>query len=109
MNSHLLRGAVSVFSLFALFLLFLPGARGDAAADYKAKCASCHAADGSGNNPTGKAMKVKDLGSAEVQAKTDAQLHDDIANGVGKMKGYKASLKDPQINDLVKFVRSMKK
>jgi len=109
MTGRILRGAVSIFLLFAVFLLFMPTAQGDAAADYKSKCASCHGADGTGNSPTGKALKVKDLASADVQGKTDAQLHDDIANGVGKMKGFKDKLKDSQINDLVKFVRGLKK
>jgi cytochrome c6 len=109
MKSGLVRSALGVFLVLTTFLLFLPSARGDAAADYKAKCASCHAADGSGNSPTGKAMKVLDLGSPEVQKKTDEQLHNDIANGVGKMKGFKDKLKDPQITELVKFVRGLKK
>jgi|SRR5271168_1661 len=109
MKSYAVRGAIGAFLLISVFMLFLPSAKGDAAADYKAKCASCHAADGSGNSPTGKALKVLDLGSPEVQKKTDEQLHNDIANGVGKMKGFKSSLKDPQITELVKFVRGLKK
>ena len=39
----------------------------DAAADYKAKCATCHGPDGKGDTAMGKTMKVKDLGSADVQ------------------------------------------
>src|SRR5258706_2509401 len=37
----------------------------DRAAVYKAKCAGCHGADGSGQTAMGKAMKLRDLGSAE--------------------------------------------
>ena len=43
-------------------------AAADAAATYKSKCASCHGANGSGQTAAGKAMKLKDLRSAEVQA-----------------------------------------
>ena len=46
----------------------------DAAADYKAKCATCHGPDGKGDTAMGKTMKVKDLGSAEVQKQSDADV-----------------------------------
>ena len=39
----------------------------DGAAIFKTKCAPCHGADGSGQTPVGKNLKVKDLRSAEVQ------------------------------------------
>ena len=43
---------------------------------YTAKCANCHAADGAGKPAIAKMMNVtmKPLGSAEVQAKSDADL-----------------------------------
>ena len=48
---------------------------------FKAKCASCHGPDGAGATAVGKAMKVRDLRSAEVQKQsdTDRQLHDPYA------------------------------
>src|SRR5581483_6555165 len=52
---------------------------------YKSKCAMCHAADGSGSTPTGKAMHVRDLRSDEVQKQTDVELTKVIAGGKGKM------------------------
>ena len=84
-------------------------AQGDGAATYKAKCAACHSADGSGDSATGKAMKVRDLRSADVQKQTDAQLTDIITNGKGKMPAYKGKLTDAQISDLVKYIRTLKK
>ena len=36
-------------------------AEGDAGPLYKANCVVCHAADGSGNSTSGKALKAKDL------------------------------------------------
>jgi cytochrome c553 len=80
-----------------------------AADDYKAKCQMCHGADGKGNPAMVKSMGVKDLGSADVQKMSDADLKAAIENGKGKMTGYKSKLSDKQITDLVAQVRSFKK
>jgi cytochrome c6 len=110
MNRGLLRSSVVVFLVFAVFALFLPATRADdAAALYKSKCQMCHAPDGSGNSPTGKAMKVPDLRSEEVQKKTDAQLVEATTNGKGKMTAFKGKLTEPQIKELVKYVRELGK
>jgi mono/diheme cytochrome c family protein len=97
--------------LLALAIMFAVGAsvRADGAGDFKAKCAMCHGADGTGSTPTGKALKVRDLGSADVQAQTDAQLTDIVNNGKGKMPAYKGKLTDDQIKELVAFIRSFAK
>lgn len=110
MNRGLLRSAMGVFLVFALFLLFLPTTRADQAeALYKSKCAMCHGPDGSGNTPTGKAMKVPDLRSDEIQKKTDAQLIEATTNGKGKMPAFKGKLTEPDIKDLVKYIRELAK
>ncbi len=93
-----------------LFLLALPArAQGDGASVYKSKCAMCHGADGKGDTPVGKSMKLHDLGSPDVQKQTDAQLIDITANGKGKMPGYKGKLTDDQIKQVVAFIRTLKK
>jgi mono/diheme cytochrome c family protein len=82
----------------------LPGA-----ALYRQKqCVACHAADGSGNTPAGKATRARDLRSAEVQKSSDDALADAIANGRGKMPAYKSSLSSDQIKELVAFLRSLR-
>ena len=81
----------------------------DAAADYKAKCASCHGAEGRGDTPMGQKLKVKDLASAETQKQSDADLTTIIEKGKKPMPGYEGKLTKDQINDLVKYVRSLKK
>ena len=89
-----------------------PGAWGDAAAGkdaYQKKCAMCHGADGKGETPTGKSMKLRDLGSDDVQKQSDAQLIDITANGKAKMPAYKGKLTDEQIKDVVAFIRTLKK
>ena len=81
----------------------------DGAAVYKAKCASCHAADGSGDTKIGKTMKLRDLRSPEVQKQTDKELYAWTADGKGKMPGYKNKLSEAEINALVAHMRSMAK
>lgn len=97
--------------LFAVFLfLAVPALRAhDSAKLYKSKCAICHAADGSGDSPTGKAMKVPDLRSEAVQKQTDAQLTDVLTNGKNKMPGYKDKLTAAEIKGLVAHMRALAK
>jgi mono/diheme cytochrome c family protein len=80
----------------------------DAAATYKAKCASCHGADGSGNTPAGKSLKAGDLRSADVQKLSDDALYNVIAKGKGKMPAYEKSLGAEQCKGLVAYIRQLK-
>jgi len=79
------------------------GAAADGKAVYDAKCKGCHKADGSGMA----AMKIRSLGSAEVQAKSDADLQKDITAGNGKMKPV--AVTDTQAADVVAYIRTLKK
>jgi mono/diheme cytochrome c family protein len=81
----------------------------DGAATFKAKCAICHGADGAGTTPVGKSMKIRDLGSADVQAQTDAQLSAIVTNGKNKMPAYKGKLTDDQIKGLIAYIRQLAK
>ena len=77
---------------------------------FASKCASCHGKDGSGNTPMGKNLKLRDLGSADVQKASDKDLKETITKGKPpKMPAYGGKLSDTQIDDLVKFIRSLKK
>jgi mono/diheme cytochrome c family protein len=89
--------------LLALGAVQAFGAADDGKAVYDAKCKACHKADGSGMA----AMKMRALGSAEVQAKSDADLKKDFTAGNGKMKAVAVS--DPQAADLVAYIRTLKK
>jgi cytochrome c6 len=103
-------GAMWVFAvILALWLVPAARAQGDAEATYKAKCAGCHGADGSGSTAAGKAMKVRDFHAPEVQKETDAELTDIIANGKNKMPKYADKLKEAEIKDLVAYVRVLGK
>ena len=97
-------------ALAALGLASLPVRADSAAAEatYKAKCAMCHGADGKGETPTGKAMKVKDFASEDVQKVSDADLSAAISTGKGKMPAFK-TLTPEQVKDLVAYVRAFAK
>ena len=57
-----------------------------------------------------KALKVeiRDLGSAEVQGKSDGDLKKAITDGVGKMKPV-SGVAGADLDNLVAFIRSLKK
>jgi cytochrome c6 len=76
---------------------------------YKAKCAMCHGADGAGNTPVGKSMKLRSLKSPEDVKMTDAELAKDTKNGVGRMQGYAGKLTDAQIQDVITYIRILQK
>jgi mono/diheme cytochrome c family protein len=93
----------------ALAVLLPLSAFADGAAVYKAKCTMCHGADGAGQTPVGKNMKLKHLGAPEVQKLSDAEMIKLITDGKGKMPGYKGKLSDDDIKAVVAFVRTLKK
>jgi mono/diheme cytochrome c family protein len=76
---------------------------------YKAKCAMCHSADGSGNTPAGKSMKVPPFSSPDLVKMSDADLIAATKNGKGKMPAYAGKLTDPQIKDLIAYIRTLQK
>jgi cytochrome c6 len=102
--------SLTIVLVATLILIAAPAAfaAADGAAIYKAKCASCHGADGSGQTPMGKSMKLRDLRSPEVQKQTDQELYKWTADGKDKMPAYKGKLTEAEINALVGLIRKMK-
>ena len=90
----------------AMLALPLASFAADQAADlFKSKCAMCHGPDGKG-----KMAGTKDLGSAEVQKASDADLTATITKGKPpKMPAYEGKLTADQIKSLVAYVRTFKK
>ncbi len=80
----------------------------DAAATYKAKCATCHGATGAGDTGMGKTLKLRALGSADVQKQTDDELNTIISKGKGKMPAYSGKLSADDVKGLVKYIRTLK-
>ena len=103
-------GRVAVVLAAVLFLFSATlRAQDDAPSLFKAKCAGCHGGDGSGNTSAGKSLKLRDLGSADVQKQTDAELTAIITNGKSPMPAYKGKVTDAQIQELVTYVRGLAK
>jgi mono/diheme cytochrome c family protein len=80
-----------------------------AEATYKAKCAACHGADGSGKTPMGQKLGLRDLRSPEVQNQSNGQLLEVIAKGKNKMPGYEKSLGAEACKQLVTYMRELAK
>jgi mono/diheme cytochrome c family protein len=87
---------------------------GDPKANWMNNCVQCHGPDGSANTMMGKAMKAKDLTSAQIQATfTDAQAAAAIKDGLKQkdsaMPAFGGALTDDEIKALVAYVRTLKK
>jgi len=93
----------------AVTLPSLMRAQNDAEKTYKTNCVLCHAPDGSGSSPSGKALKAQDLRSELIQKKTDDELAAAITNGKGKMPAFGKKLKPDQIAQLVAYIRALPK
>jgi len=84
-------------------------AQSNGAKIFKANCTLCHSDDGSGNSPTGKALKAKDLRSDEVQKQSDGELAAVITKGKGKMPAFGSRIKPDDVKSLVAYIRELKK
>ena len=82
---------------------------------WKAKCASCHGADGKGDTEQGAKVGLPDFKSAAWQKATpDAKIKQKIVDGSTKEKGgvklemdpYKDKLDEAQIDSLVAYIRT---
>jgi len=102
------RSALVLVAVMSFFVATLR-AQDDGPSVFKAKCAGCHGGDGSGNTSAGKSLKLRDLGSADVQKQTDAELTAIITDGKSPMPAYKGKLSDAQIKNLVAYVRGLAK
>ena len=76
---------------------------------FKTKCAACHGVDGTGEVPMGKKLGARNLGSAEVQGQSDAQLTEIVTKGKNKMPAYEGKLTKEQIGQLVAYIRELGK
>ena len=103
-------------TLAALLLLTastFPSIAGDAKAGkaaYDKSCKSCHGVTGTPNPAMAKIMKVemKDLGSADIQSMSDADLNKAITEGKGKMKPVK-SVTGAEADNVIAYIRTFKK
>lgn len=103
---HILLGASLFASLPAVALA------ATAQENWTKSCKLCHGADGAGDTPQGKRLKVKNYTDPAVQAAmTDEEMFKATKDGVKSEAGKMVmpaypKLADEEINDLVKLIRS---
>jgi cytochrome c6 len=101
--------STAALAMAAIFVLPTVRADDEAAPLFKTKCAACHGPDGKGETPMGKTSALRDLASADVQKRSDADLTTLISAGKNKMPAYGKSLSADQIKSLVGYVRGLAK
>jgi mono/diheme cytochrome c family protein len=84
-------------------------AQSPGAAVYQDKCQMCHAADGSGNTPAGKAFKARPFTLPEVLKQSDSDLLATMKNGKNKMPAFAGKLTDPQFTELIEYIHTLQK
>jgi cytochrome c6 len=94
-------------------LILMAGASGFAQstgeATYKAKCQSCHGAQGTPNPGIAKSMGVKPANDPSVTSMSEADMIAETTNGKGKMPAFKSKLTEAEIKDSVTYFRSLGK
>lgn len=105
MKNRIALAVVSVMAISAMTVF----AQSPGADTYKAKCAMCHAADGSGATPAGKAMKTPSFSSPELLKMSTAEMVATTKNGKGKMPAYSGKLTGAQINEVVAYIHTLQK
>jgi cytochrome c553 len=100
-----------LLSVFLIPVLIIAAGKGDAAKGKTlfGRCTMCHGAAGEGNQAIAKAYGVTMpvFGSKEVQSLDDAAIKKVIIDGKGKMQPVKLS--DGEMDDIIAFVRTLKK
>lgn len=85
---------------------------------WKSKCSSCHGADGTADTKKGKEMKIRDMSTADYQAKLkDEDIRKSMVEGINRTEGgvkqemesFEDTLKPEQLDALVAYVRALKK
>jgi cytochrome c6 len=77
------------------------------ASPYVAKCQMCHGPTGHADTPAGKAMGAHAFNAPAVIKESDTDLLAVIKNGKGKMPAFAGKLTDPQMTDLVAYIRKL--
>jgi len=104
-----LRFRTATMILLAASLVAPAFAQAPGADTYKAKCAMCHGTDGLAATPMGKAQKIASFKDPAMVKAPDAQFIASTKNGKGKMPAYAGKLTDPQIKDVIAYIRTLQK
>ncbi|HVC00251.1 MAG TPA: cytochrome c [Candidatus Dormibacteraeota bacterium] len=108
-----IRMLAAIFAALALPAAMFAAPKGNAAAGkevYQAHCQMCHGPNGEGNASLAKMLHatIPPLGSKEVQALSDAQMHEVIEKGKLKMPPVKG-LSSADVDNVIAFVRTLAK
>ena len=76
---------------------------------FKAKCAMGHGADGLASGTMVKMMKIPSVKSPDFKKLTESEMVAATTNGKAKMPAYKGKLTDPQIKEVVAYMRTLEK
>lgn len=99
--------------LIAMAVAFSAPASAEPPAKWTQYCKKCHGDDGKGATKMGEKLKVTDMTTAEWHSKRkDPEIKKSIRDGNAKVKqpAYAADkISDAELDELVKFIRSLKK
>ena len=105
----------TMICLFGLWLMATQAvqAQDTGEATYKSICIHCHGPNGDGKGHEGMKVTAADLRSDEVQKKTDEELYQGIAFGVGHKQYAHAfaerGMSPKQVMDVVQYIRGFAK
>jgi len=92
--------------------LALSASAEDGSAIFTKECVKCHGADGKGDTPMGKKLKIKDLGADAAklgEAKIEATIKEGVKDGDKlRMKGFK-DMSEADVKAVAKYVLTLKK
>lgn len=98
----------SLLVILAALFFHLPAAGGDPPQLWiKAKCAVCHAKDGSGKTDTGRKLTVRDLRSPAIQKLTDKELTKSITRGHDRMPSFQRQVTAADVRTLLNYIRDL--
>ncbi len=78
-------------------------------AGFKKNCVMCHGADGTGKTKMGQKLGAADLSSNDIQSLSDEAIAQTVKNGKGKMPTFEKTLSADEINQVVQYVRTLRK
>ncbi|HZH34729.1 MAG TPA: cytochrome c, partial [Pyrinomonadaceae bacterium] len=74
---------------------------------FRANCVVCHGAEAEGKDLSGRL--IPSLRSGDVLQKSDEHLYNQIMNGGNGMPTFRFQMTEPQMRNMVRFIRDLQK
>jgi len=105
-----MRMSIIAFFTCSVATAYAAGNATEGKAVYDRACKNCHGATGEANPSMSKMMKVEiqNLGSSDVQKRSDEELKKIVTAGKGKMPAIH-TVTGQSVDDVVAYVRTLKK